>query len=153
VVAEKLLCQATFKSTETSRNLLKRIRCIYCICTFQSYENGMLLCSTCANFSHVVEINIKHICGSCAIKNDVNCTNEKDKKFMEIQEKKQKDHPEFLFNLMLRRVISSILKEEYKSTQPCTQPGVDFLKVRFNMSSSYAGKMVYCVRHFLVSYN
>ena len=112
VVAEKLLCQATFKSTETSRNLLKRIRCIYCICTFQSYENGMLLCSTCTNFSHVVEINIKHICGSCAIKDDVNCTNEKDKKFMEKEDKTQKDHSKFAFNLMLRRVMSSILKEE-----------------------------------------
>ena len=145
------------KSIKSSSNKNKQGR-IYCVCAFQCYENGMLLCSKCANYSHaecynVVDINIKHICGSCAIKEDINCTNEEVKKFMERKYKTQKDHSEFAFNLMLRRVMSSILKEEYKSTQPCNQPGVEFLKIRFNMSSSYAGKMVlYLVQHGYIAF-
>ena len=116
VEAENLLCQATFKSTKASRNLLKKISKDIFIAYVPSSPTKMG-CSTCANYSHadcynVVDINIKHICGSCAIKDDVNCTNEKVKKFMEKEDKTQKDHSKFAFNLMLRRVMSSILKEE-----------------------------------------
>ena len=47
-------------------------------------------------------------------------SNEGVKKFMEKKPKTQNKHTEFAFNLMLRKVMSSILKEVYKSTQPCT---------------------------------
>jgi len=69
-------------------------------------------------------------------------SNEGVKKFMEKKPKTQNKNSEFAFNLLLRKVMSSILKEEYKSNEPCTYPGVDFLKIRFNMSFSYVGKMV-----------
>jgi len=80
-------------------------------------------------------------------------SNEGVKKFMEKKPKTQNKNSEFAFNLMLRKVMSSILKEEYKSNEPCTYPGVDFLKIRFNMSFSYVGKMVlYLVQNGYIAF-
>ena len=119
---------------------------IYCVCAFQSYETLMLLCSKCKSYSHadcyeVFDLNIEHICGSCAIKKNLNCTNNKIKIFMEKQNKTQKEHSNFAFNLMLRRAMNSILKEDFKSTQPGNM-SAEFMRIRFNMSSSYANKMM-----------
>ena len=44
---------------------------------------------------------------------------------------------------MLRRVLNSVLKEEYNSTQRGLKLGIEFLKIRFNMSTSYANKMAF----------
>ena len=119
---------------------------IYCVCSFQSYENGMIVCLECKRFSHaecygVSDIEVKHICGTCAKKKGIQCTSVNVKEFIEKENKRQKDHSNFAFGLMLRRVLNSVLKEEYKSTQPGLEPGVDFLRIRFGMSTSYANKM------------
>ena len=119
---------------------------IYCVCSFQSYENGMIVCLECKRFSHaecygVSDIEVKHICGTCAKKKSIQCTSDNVKEFIEKENKRQKDHSNFAFGLMLRRVLNSILKEEYKSTQPGLEPGVNFLRIRFGMSTSYANKM------------
>ena len=55
------------KSIKCSSNKNKQGR-IYCVCAFQCYENGMLLCSKCANYSHaecynVVDINMQTVAG------------------------------------------------------------------------------------------
>ena len=107
----------------------------------------MLLCKYCKGYSHadcygVMDINVVHVCGSCAIKENVDCTDADVKRFIEKPNKSQQDHSTFAFNLMLKRVMNSILKEEYKSTQPGQAADVEFMKIRFNMSSTYASKMV-----------
>jgi len=38
--------------------------------------------------------------------------------------------------------MNSILKEDFKTTQPGKEPGTDFFKIRFNMSTSYANKVL-----------
>ena len=45
---------------------------------------------------------------------------------------------EFVFNLAVRRVLNSILREEFKHTQPGNEPDEDFLKLKFDITSSYA---------------
>ena len=108
----------------------------------------MIVCLKCMRFSHaecyeVSDIEVKHTCGTCAVKEGINCTSMKVKSFIEKSNKTQKDHSTFAFSLMLRRVLNSVLKEEYKSTQPGLEPGIEFLKIRFNMSTSYANKMAF----------
>ena len=38
--------------------------------------------------------------------------------------------------------MNSILKEEFRSTQPGTEPGADFFKIQFDMSTLYANKVL-----------
>ena len=48
-----------------------------------------------------------------------------------------------VFKLIVRRTLSSILKEEYKSSQPGHELGEIFLQLRFGMSSSYSNKILF----------
>ena len=83
----------------------------------------MLLCKYCKGYSHAdcyggMDINIMHACGSCAIKENVDCADASVERFIEKPNKSQQGHSTFAFNLMLKQVMNSILKGEYKSTQP-----------------------------------
>ena len=44
---------------------------------------------------------------------------------------------------MVRKTLSLILKEEFKSSQPSTEPGEIFLQLRFGTSSSYTSKVLF----------
>jgi len=131
---------------------------IYCICSFQSYENGMLLCIKCKRYAHadcygVYDISIEHICGPCSVKENLNCTSGSVKEFVAKPNKTQQEHSTFAFNLMLKRVMNSLLKQEFKLTQPGTELNVDFIKIRFNMSTSYANKVVlFLVQHGYITF-
>ena len=131
---------------------------IYCICSFQCYENGMLLCMKCKRYAHagcygVDDISIEHICGPCSVKENINCTSESVKEFVAKPNKSQQEHSNFAFNLMLKRVMNSLLKEEFKLTQPGTELNVDFIKIQFNMSTSYANKVVlFLVQHGYITF-
>ena len=113
----------------------------------------MLVCTKCKSFSHadcyeVSDLNIEHVCGSCAIREKVECTNNKVKDFMMKENKTKQEHSDFAFNLMLRRSMNAILREDFKSVQPGTSPTTEFMRLRFGMSSSYASKIVlYLVQH------
>ena len=52
----------------------------------------------------------------------------------------------------MRRVLNSILREEYKHTQPGTKPSEIFLKLKFCISRSYANKiLVYLFKSGFIS--
>jgi len=91
---------------------------------------------------------MEHVCGSCTIREKVECTNNKVKEFMMKENKTKQEHSDFAFNLMLRRSMNAILREDFKSVQPGTSPTTEFLRLRFGMSSSYTSKIVlYLVQH------
>ena len=107
----------------------------------------MLLCIKCKSYSHAecykaFDFSVDHICGPCAGKAGVSGTNSTITKFVLKQNKSAQDHSKFAFDKMLRRVMNSILKEDFKTTQPGKEPGTDFFKIRFNMSTSYANKVL-----------
>ena len=56
-----------------------------------------------------------------------------------IKHKRKKQHS---FLIQLSGVLNSILREEFKLTQPGIEPSVNFLKIKFGISSSYANKIL-----------
>jgi hypothetical protein len=46
-----------------------------------------------------------------------------------------------VFKLNKRRVLKSILKQEFRTCQPGENPTIEFLKMRFGFSGSYASKI------------
>ena len=107
----------------------------------------MLLCKTCDRFSHAEcyrtdDLAKEHICGGCAVKTGVNCSNPEIQNFLSKQDQTQEEKTKFLFDLAVRRVLNSILREEFKLTQPGIEPSVSFLKIKFGISSSYANKIL-----------
>ena len=64
------------------------------------------------------------------------------------QETQIKDEKsKFVFKLAVRTVLNSILREEFKHTQPGIEPDGEFLKLKFDKTSSYANKiLVYLVK-------
>ena len=68
------------KSRKPEQGKTRKPGSIFCVCSIQTYENGMLLCKTCDRFSHAEcyrtdDLAKEHICGGCAVKTGVNCSN------------------------------------------------------------------------------
>ena len=121
---------------------------IYCVCSFHSWENGMIVCVICESYSHadcygITDISIQHVCGPCFAKTNRPCSNAEIGRFVKKPNKTRKEHSSFAFNLMVRRTLTSIVKEEYKSSQPGLEPGEIFLQLRFGMSTSYSSKVLF----------
>lgn len=120
---------------------------LLCVC-FQSYENGMLLCIRCKSYLQsecykVFNISIDHICGPCAGKEGVPGTSSTITEFIFKPCKSVQDHSMFAFEKMLWRVMNSILKGDFRSTQPGTEPVVDFFKICKQSTSSSGTKGVH----------
>lgn len=118
------------------------------MCAFQSYQNGMLLCIRCKSYLHsecykVFNISINHICGPCAGKEGVPGTSSTITEFIFKPYKSVQDHSMFAFEKMLWRVMNSILKGDFRSTQPGTEPVVDFFKICKQSTSSSCTKGVH----------
>ena len=133
------------KSRKPEHGKTRKPGSIFCVCSIQTYENGMLLCKTCDRFSHAEcyrtdDLAKEHICGGCAFKTGVNCSNPEIQNFLSMQDQTQEGKTKFVFDLAVRRVLNSILREEFKLTQPGIEPSVSFLKIKFGISSSYANK-------------
>ena len=121
---------------------------IYCVCSFHSWENGMIVCVICESYSHadcygITDISIQHVCGPCFAKTNRPCSNAEIGRFVKKPNETRKEHSSFAFNLMVRRTLTSIVKEEYKSSQPGLEPGEIFLQLRFGMSTSYSSKVLF----------
>ena len=139
----KVTIQQLTKRTPNRNRSSVRAGKIYWVCSFHSWENGKVVCIICESYSHadcygIINISIQHIFGSCFAKTNRPCSNKEIGLFVKRAHKTKKKHSSFAFNLMVRRTLSSILKEEFKSSQLCTEPGEIFLQLRFGMSSSYA---------------
>lgn len=52
---------------------------------------------------------------------------------------KQKQN--FVFKLNKRRVLKSILTQEFLTCQPGNEPSTEFMKIRFGFSGSYAARI------------
>jgi len=120
---------------------------IFCICGIQTYENGMLIFSKCKRYSHAEcyktnDLSVIHICGGCAAKTGVICNNPEIQTYLSQTQQNQENKSKFVFDQAIRRLLNSILKEEYKLTHPGNEPSEEFLKLKFGISSSYAKKIL-----------
>ena len=120
---------------------------IFCICGIQTYENGMLICTVCKRYFHAEcyktnNLSVSHICGGCATKTGVICINLEIQTYLSQTQLNQENKSKFVFDLAIKRVLNSILREEYKLTQPGNEPIEEFLKLKFGISSSYANKIL-----------
>ena len=107
----------------------------------------MLICTECKRYSHAEcyktnDLSVTHICGGCATKTGVKCNNLEIQTYLSNTQQNQEIKSKFVFDLAIRRVLNSILREEYKLTQPGNEPSEEFLKLKFGISSSYANKIL-----------
>ena len=136
-----------YKSCKDGQEQTKKPGSIFCVYSYQTYENGMLLWKTCSRFSHAEcyktdDLSKDHICGGCAVKIGINCSNPEIQNFLSQKDQTQEEKTAFVFDLAVRRVLNSILWEEFKLTQPGLEPSVDFLKIKFIISTSYANNIL-----------
>ena len=146
------------KKEETKKETRKqRIGSIYCICGIQTYEHGMLKCKICTRYSHAEcykkdDLSTEHVCGGCSVKNQTDCSNLEIQNFLKKINQNKEEKSQFVFKLAIRRVLNSILREEFKHTQPGIEPDEDFLKLKFGITSSYANKiLVYLFKSGFIS--
>ena len=147
------------KSKETNRNTKgkKPNYHIFCICGIQTYEHGMLKCTECRRYSHAEcyktdDLSVEHICGGCAVKTKKKCINPEMENILKQRTCTKEEKSQFVFKLAVRRVLNSILREEFKHTQPGIEPDAEFLRMKFDITSSYANKiLVYLFKSGFIS--
>ena len=112
---------------------------ISCLCLYQTYDYDMIKCVECGNFSHGICYGLyledKHTCVTCSKPG----SNFKNKDIMEHYKKGNRTHQDkqsFVFKLNKKRVLKSILNQEYLLSQPGKEPSIEFLKIRFGFSGS-----------------
>ena len=121
---------------------------IFCICSKQTYEHGMVKCSECKRYSHAEcftmnDLSIEHICGGCAAKPKKECRNKEIQNIVKQEAQNKDEKSKFIFKLQVRRVLNYILREEFKHILPGVEPNEEFLKLKFGKKSSYANKMLF----------
>ena len=116
---------------------------INCLCLYQTYDNDMVKCVGCTNFSHGIcyglPLEAKHTCFSCS-KPGATFRNPEIKEHYKKKRRERHDKQSFVFKLNKRRVLKSILNQEFLMCQPGKEPTIEFLKIRFGFSSSYASR-------------
>ena len=115
---------------------LMKMECFYALDAKAIYNLNVIKYSTSA-------FSIDHICGPCAGKEGVPGTSSTITEFIFKPYKSVQDHSMFAFEKMLWRVMNSILKGDFRSTQPGTEPGVDFFKICKQSTSSSCTKGVH----------
>ena len=117
---------------------------INCLCLYQTYDNDMVKCVGCGNFSHGIcyglPIEAKHTCFSCS-KPGTMFGNPEITEHYKKKHRERHDKQSFVFKLNKRRVLKSILNQEFLLCQPGKEPTIEFLKIRFGFSSSYASRI------------
>ena len=108
----------------------------------------MLCCVVCKSYSHgdcykSFILSTIHVCAKCALKTGRPCTNARVLDRFSKSEKSKSDRKLWVFDLMKRRVMKSILNEEFKSIQPGLVPDETFLRLRFQLSESYATRVLF----------
>ncbi|XP_023341503.1 uncharacterized protein LOC111711391 isoform X3 [Eurytemora carolleeae] len=122
-----------------------KVGIISCICLYQTWDPEMVKCLSCGNYSHSicygVNLEAKHTCIHCAVDCGNICGNVVIDEHFKKEKRSYKDKQEFVFKLNKRRVLKSILKQEFRTCQPGENPTIEFLKIRFGFSGSYASKI------------
>ena len=121
---------------------------ILCVCLFQNFETIMLCCVVCQSYSHgncyeSLNLSTIHICAKCALKTGRPCTSARVLDRFTKSEKSNSDRKLWVFDLMKRHVMKSILNEEFKSIQPGQAPDKNFLRLRFHLSESYTTRVLF----------
>ena len=117
----------------------------------------MLKCTECRRYSHAEcyktdDLSVEHICGGCAVKTKKKCINPEMENILKQRTCTREEKSQFVFKLAVRRVLNSILREEFKHTQPGIEPDAEFLRMKFDISSSYANKiLVYLFKSGFIS--
>ena len=112
----------------------------------------MLYCRRCKTYQHAVcygiytsadVLELDHCCGWCAIKYNVPCTSHEIYLFCVRKGKTEDDRRVFVLRLTARRVIISFFLFEFRGYQNASPPLAEFLMVRFELSSTYAERVLY----------
>ena len=107
----------------------------------------MLKCLICSFYSHsicydIIDSKCSHVCAKCAVKSGQTCTSETVLSNYKRAEKSKPEKKKWVFELMKKRVLISILHEEFKLIQPGSAPDENFLRLRFQISESYATRLL-----------
>ena len=117
---------------------------INCLCLYQTYDNDMVKCVGCTNFLHGIcyglPLEAKHTCFSCS-KPGTTFGNPEIMEYYKKKHRERHDKQSFGFKLNKRRVLKLILNQEFLLCQPGTEPTIEFLKIRFGFSSSFASRI------------
>ena len=86
-------------------------------------------------------LDLEHNCGRCSREWDCNSTSGEIQLFHS-KKRTEEEKRAMCFRLMARRTIFSFLFKEHKGFTFGEKPGTKYLKVRFEMSTVYAGKIL-----------
>ena len=118
---------------------------INCLCRYPSYDPDMLKCVECSEYAHAVCYGKKtkeiFTCAICSKKQGKKTGNTMIDAYYEKSHHTYSEKQDFVFNLNRRRVLNSILNQEFLCCQPGLEPSSEFLKIRFGFSSSYSAKI------------
>ena len=133
-----------YSASDNSENSKTKSGKINCICLYHTFDPEMLRCSSCGNFSHKTcyNSNLKstHQC-VCLIKEGVKCGNPEIDNHFGNKSRSIEENRAFVFNLNRKRVLKSILNQEFLTCQPGSDPSIEFLKIRFGYSTDYATRI------------
>ena len=131
--------------SDTQENEKRNKGTINCICLYQTYDPDMVKCISCGEFSHGTcyraKVSEKFECAGCSIKQGRECGKHEIDSYYKKKHRSRKDKHDFVFQLNRRRVLKSILNQEFINCQPGKEPSTEFMKIRFGFSSSYAAKI------------
>ena len=134
-----------YSSSDNSDNTKTKSGVINCVCLYQTFDPEMLKCSNCGNFSHKTcyNSNLKgtHQCIQCLSKKGEKCGNPEIDNHFHKTSRSYKEKQTFVFNLNCKRVLKSILNQEFLTCQPGNDPSIEFLKIRFGYSTQYATRI------------
>ena len=139
--------QEKFSSSgsETQEKEKGKTGSINCLCLYNTYEPDMVKCIDCGEFSHAicyqVRISEKFKCMICLVKNGETSRNSDINNYYKKQHHSYKEKQQFVFKLNRKRVLKSVLNQEYAACQPGVELSTEFLKLRFGFSSSYSARI------------
>ena len=112
----------------------------------------MLYCRRCQTFQHAVcygiytsadVLEVDHCCGWCAIKYNVTCTSHEIYLFCVRKGKTEEDRRVFVLRLTARRIVISFFLFEFRGYQNANPPLATYLMVRFELSKTYAERVLF----------
>ena len=134
-----------YSLSDNSENSKTKSGMINCICLYHTFDPEMLKCSNCGNFSHKTCYNsnqrCNHQCIQCLMKKGEKSGNLKIDNHFYKESRSYKEKQAFVFNLNRKRVLKSILNQEFLTCQPGDNPSIEFLKIRFGYSTQYATRI------------
>jgi hypothetical protein len=151
-VKSKVISEQKYSSSEkdSDDNFPKtnKVGRISCVCLYNTWDPEIMRCGTCGNFSHTAcyggNVEKDHTCVHCALTMGVNCGNKEIQEHYDVADRKERTHSDkqkFVFKQNMKRVLKSILNQEHVTCHPDKVPNIEYLKIRFGFSTSYASKI------------